>query len=75
VVDQGGSFDHASEDTRFAAAVAGFGMLLRGSKNAGGASYALIDELARSAVGKDPGGYRAELVTLVDEARALSGEK
>ncbi len=71
--DPGGSFDAASEDTRFAASVAAFGMLLRGSRHAGQASWALVDELARGAVGKDPGGYRRELVELIGRARELSG--
>jgi Ca-activated chloride channel family protein len=71
--DAGGSFDSASEDTRFAASVAAFGMLLRGSRHAGQASWALVDELARGAVGKDRGGYRAEMLQLIARARELSG--
>ena len=71
VVDGGRSFGDASESERFAAAVAAFGMLLRGSKYKGTASWAMVRELASGAVGSDPHGYRAEFVGLVDRARQL----
>jgi Ca-activated chloride channel family protein len=71
--DAGLSFDAASEDTRFAAAVAGFGMLLRGSRHSGQATWALVDELAKGAITKDPGGRRAEMVRLIAKAREITG--
>jgi Ca-activated chloride channel family protein len=62
-----------SADLRFAAAVAGFGMLLRDSEHKGSASFAQVLELARGAQGQDPGGYRAEFVRLVERAQELAG--
>jgi Ca-activated chloride channel family protein len=63
--------DDASDDLRFAASVAAFGMLLRGSEHAGGASWTQVESLARSGLGRDAGGHRAEFVTLVRRARDL----
>jgi Ca-activated chloride channel family protein len=57
---------------RFAAAVAAFGMTLRGSADRGNASYALARDLARGAMGQDVDGYQREFVTLVDTASALA---
>jgi Ca-activated chloride channel family protein len=61
-----------SEAFRFSAAVAAFGMLLRGSAYRGNASYALVDELARGSLGADPGGYRREFLGLVQGASRLN---
>ena len=63
--DGGGAFDGASEDFRFAAAVAEWGLLLRGSKNAGSASFAAVREIAAGAMGRDEGGWKAEFLLLV----------
>jgi Ca-activated chloride channel family protein len=60
-----------STELRFAAAVAGFGMLLRNSEHAGSFTLADVSTLAREAVGDDPSGYRAAFVGLVDRARSL----
>jgi Ca-activated chloride channel family protein len=61
-----------SEAFRFSSAVAAFGMLLRGSAYRGNASYALVDELARGALGVDRGGYRREFLGLVQGASRLN---
>jgi Ca-activated chloride channel family protein len=61
----------ASEDLRFGAAVALFGMLLRDSPHRGDADYELVRELARGALGRDESGYRAEFIRLVALAREL----
>jgi Ca-activated chloride channel family protein len=60
-----------SDDFRFSAAVAAWGMLLRESEHVG--DYALNDvsRLARGALGPDLQGYRADFLTLVDRSRAL----
>lgn len=60
-----------SEDFRFAAAVAWFGMALRGSPFAGDSPWSKIADLAEKARGQDPQGYRAELLRLVATARSL----
>ncbi|MCU0607740.1 MAG: von Willebrand factor type A domain-containing protein, partial [Candidatus Edwardsbacteria bacterium] len=73
VVDGGAAFAKASEDFRFAAAVAEFGLLLRNSPFKGSASWGQVIELARTACGADPEGYRAEFVKLAGTARDLAG--
>ncbi|MEO8089609.1 MAG: VWA domain-containing protein, partial [Gemmatimonadales bacterium] len=62
----------ASEDMRFASAVAGFAMLLRNSDHKGAVSFDQVLTLARSARGDDPLGYRGEFIGLVEAARTLS---
>lgn len=61
-----------SNNFRFAAAVAEFGLLLRESKFKGNSTYNHVIELAKSAKGKDDDGYRAEFIRLVEIAEALS---
>ncbi|MEO6056689.1 MAG: YfbK domain-containing protein, partial [Gemmatimonadales bacterium] len=63
----------ASEDMRFASAVAGFALLLRESEHRGQASWEQVLTLARGARGDDEQGYRAEFVGMVETARALAG--
>jgi Ca-activated chloride channel family protein len=77
VKDKGRSLESASDDFRFAAAVAEFGMLLRDSEHKGKASWADVTELASTSLGggkdEDKGGYRQEFVELVRKAQRLSG--
>ncbi len=63
----------ASEDARFAAAIAGFGQLLQGSLYLGDWGWDQMIALASSAQGDDPFGYRVEAVNLMRLAQALSG--
>ena len=72
VADSRASFENASENFKFAAAVAEFGMLLRDSRYKGQASYDAALELARASTGADLHGYRAEFVKLVETAKSLS---
>ena len=65
----------ASEDLRFAAAVAEFGLLLRESEHRGGATWAQARELAEGARGRDAGGYRAAFLDLVRRAEELSSPR
>ena len=55
-------FESASENLRFAASVAGFGLLLRDSRYKGNASWNNIVNIARNSRGNDLKGYRAEFV-------------
>jgi Ca-activated chloride channel family protein len=64
-------FAAATEDTRFAAAVAAFGMILRGSEHHGKADLDWVHRTASKAVGNDRGGYRSGFVTLAGKARDL----
>ncbi|HEX7980266.1 MAG TPA: von Willebrand factor type A domain-containing protein [Gemmatimonadaceae bacterium] len=61
-----------SESMRFASAVAGFGMLLRGSPYAGSLAWPKVIELARDARGDDRDGYRADFIRLAELAGELS---
>jgi Ca-activated chloride channel family protein len=65
------SFAAASADLRFAFAVAAFADVLRGGDEAKGWSLDQIAQVAREAQGRDPD--RAELVSLIERARALRG--
>lgn len=58
----------ASENTRFAASVAAFGMLMKRSEFSGKADKEMVLELGGNAVSFDPHGYRAEFLTLVPKA-------
>ncbi len=60
-----------SDNFRFAAAVAEFGMLLRNSEFKGSATYAHAARLAKSALGKDQNGYRAELLRMIESVQSL----
>ena len=70
--DSGRSFEEASADFRFAAAVAAFGMALRDSQYKGNTNLRTAQEWARSGLGEDEDGHRAELITLIAQARRLS---
>ncbi len=66
------SFNDASENLRFASAVAGFGMLLRNSEFKGNTSYSKIASIAQKSKGMDDEGYRGEFSRLVKVAESLS---
>jgi len=71
VADPGRKLSQATQDFRFAAAVASFGMILRDSKHKGAYTLEAVLELAGSAKGDDTEGYRAEFLQLVESARKL----
>lgn len=63
----------ASEDFRFASAVAAFGMLLRDSPHRGNSTFEQVRNMARGSLGEDEMGLRAEFLGLVDTAARLHG--
>jgi Ca-activated chloride channel family protein len=63
--------DETSDNFRFSAAVAAFGMILRNSEYKEDASMEDVLQLARGARGEDEEGYRAEFLKLVKLAGAL----
>ena len=69
--DGGKAFSQASTDFRFAAAVAGFGMILKSSEHKGDATFNSVLELAQESKGDDKEGYRAEFINLVKKAQNL----
>ncbi|MBD2667191.1 von Willebrand factor, type A domain protein [Richelia sinica FACHB-800] len=64
-----------SDNLRFAAAVATFGMLLRDSEYKGNGNYDLVMKLATQGKGKDQEGYRGEFIRLVEQSRTLMARK
>jgi len=73
LVDRGGSFANASADFRFAAAVAGFGMILRDSPYKGSANLDWVITTAASSRGADKNGYRQEFIGLAQRASQIRG--
>lgn len=65
------ALDETSDDYRFAAAVAEWGMLLRNSEFKASANYGQVLALAENALGADKEGYRREFVSLVKKAQVL----
>ena len=73
LTDAHATYAAASADIRFAASVASFALLLRGSAQKGDATYAAVLSRAHESLADDPGGYRSEFLDLVAKAKALSG--
>jgi Ca-activated chloride channel family protein len=75
VMDAQLALANTSENFRFSAAVASFGMLLRNSEFKQASSYQQVTELARGAKGTDKNGYRQEFINLVQSAGSLTASK
>ncbi|MEO7530029.1 MAG: von Willebrand factor type A domain-containing protein [Sediminibacterium sp.] len=69
------SIGNATENLRFAASVASFGMLLRHSEYKGDADFRFVRSLAKKSMGYDREGYRKEFLELVDLAENISKGK
>jgi secreted protein with Ig-like and vWFA domain len=74
VTDGGNTFGNSTEDFRFAAAVAGFGMLLRDSQFKGDLTFKDVMTIAENSLGHDEGGCRSEFSEMVKEAQRLKVE-
>ncbi|MBN2572908.1 MAG: DUF3520 domain-containing protein, partial [Ignavibacteriales bacterium] len=68
------AWENTSNNFKFSAAVAGFGMLLRDSEYKGDITYNDILKIANSSKGEDKEGYRSEFITLVEKAKLLAGK-
>ncbi|MGV6830540.1 MAG: vWA domain-containing protein [bacterium] len=64
-----------SNNFKFSAAVAGYGLLLRDSKFKGNANYNSIKRLANEAKGEDKNGYRREFISLIETTSLLEEER
>ena len=71
LVDRGAPFANANTDFRFAAAVAGFGMILRDSPYKGSATLDWVLATATNSRGADKNGYRDEFIRLVQRAMQI----
>lgn len=65
-------WEKSSDNFRWSAAVAEFGLLLRDSKYQGASSWNGLKKMAENAKGKDTNGYRAEMIRLVEDATILA---
>ncbi|MCW3463359.1 YfbK domain-containing protein [Chitinophaga nivalis] len=65
------TFREAPDDYRFAAAVALFGMVLRGSAYRGCGNTDMVGQMARGALGRDKEGYRQEFLKMVKMVRKM----
>ena len=65
-------YENASDNFRFSASVAGFGMILRDSEFKGSSDYIKVKKWAEDAKGKDKNGYRAEYIRLIESTRLIS---
>ena len=72
-LDQNTRLQRTSDNFRFSAAVAEWGLLLRDSKFKGDGSYDRVLEMAKGAKGDDKEGYRAEFINLVESSKLLAG--
>jgi Ca-activated chloride channel family protein len=71
LADRGTEFGAATQDFKFAAAVAAFGMILRDSAHKGSATIGDVIAWSSAGLGEDQGGYRGDFVTLAIAARNL----
>jgi Ca-activated chloride channel family protein len=74
VINQEISWSACSDNFRFAAAVAGYGMLLRNSEFKQETSYSKVIDWAENALGKDKEGYRSEFLKLVKASQLMAKE-
>lgn len=65
-------FDQTSDNFRFSAAVAAFGMLLKDSHNMQNITYNEVINIAKNSKGLDKKGYRKEFINLVEAAMFLN---
>ena len=72
VMDNHTGVENTSDNFRFSAAVAEFGLMLRTSEYKQQSSYSQVVSLAKGAKGSDDNGYRAEFIRLVQAATSLA---
>lgn len=72
IVDANIPLKKTSDNFRWSAAVAEFGMLLRDSEFISDATFSHCKKLAESAKGKDANGYRRELIDMIDTMRSIA---
>ncbi len=74
VIDEIKSLAGTSDNFRFSAAVAEFGLLLRKSEYKAGSNYQQVISLSKSAKGKDSYGYRNEFISLVESTTSMANK-
>jgi Ca-activated chloride channel homolog len=71
LLDRGNAIENASDNLRFASAVAEFGMILRGSRYKGNANFSNVSSLAQNSLGSDLKSYRSDFLDLVRKGSRL----
>lgn len=74
VIDSNKPLVQSSDNFRFSAAVAEFGLLLRNSEYKENGNYQQVILMAKSAKGKDANGYRSEFINLVESTTSLANK-
>lgn len=64
-------FENAPENVRFAATVAGFGLLLRNSEHKGSLAFDMVEKMAEAARKTDPFDYKKEFLEMIRTAKKL----
>jgi Ca-activated chloride channel family protein len=72
LLDRGNSIENASNNLKFAASVAQFGLLLRDSRYKGSANFNNVLNLSQASLGDDLKNYRSEFIDLIGKARRLA---
>jgi Ca-activated chloride channel homolog len=72
LANEGNAFEAASENLRFAASVAAFGLLLRDSRYKGNANWNNVLNIAQNSRGQDLKGYRTEFIELIGKSKQFS---
>ncbi|HEX8370622.1 MAG TPA: VWA domain-containing protein [Pyrinomonadaceae bacterium] len=72
LLDRGNSIENASDNLKFATAVAQFGLLLRHSRYKGSANFNNVLSLSQVSLGGDLKNYRSEFVDMIEKAKRLS---
>ena len=72
VLDRNAAVASAPGDFQFATAVAGYGLLLRGSKQVGNLNWEMIRQMAKAGKGEDAEGYRGEFLQLLEKAAGMA---
>lgn len=72
VNDYGNSYTEASENARFASAVASFGMILRDSPYKRETSFEQVKQWVEAAHSFDPYNYRNDFIGLIDKAKNIN---
>ena len=75
LTDSNADFASTSENFRWSASVAAFGMLLRESDYINGFTSDKIVEMAQGARGKDEEGYRIEFINMVKSSEVVTARK
>ena len=63
-----------SDNFRFSAAVAQFGMILRNSEYKGDSNHESVIKLAKGALGEEEYGYKKEFINLVESCSELANQ-